>query len=393
MPKDDTTIRAGQYWDVTGQPINGVKSIHVLQIWYQIVFGGTYVEFEYLDEDGKHIHSNVTTTADQFYKGYIKESGLSLRENVESDDLEGNVTDTTLRGSIASLYKDEPDTLTEGSYKVKMTDAWWLVSGTGIEDDSTRVHVSDSLISILQGLGYKATVAKVIPDSQTGVIKVSRSLVPENILDKALSELDKELKKNGKSYSISDSQSTTLRDSIVSLYGSSFNEDVHTLSTEETVEDLLDRAMTMLDEILNDETSREPKDQFDLIDKTLTQALYTVNTSTDLDIETKSYLRQDIEHERKEVEYQKKVYLGYDVEESLESDEDGPFPYGDYLIRDERDGVSVWDKRGNFIQTADTRSDAIKDIDHMLVEPERAAPSKSRRDPRGKDIAWDGYSY
>lgn len=309
MPKDNTTLRAGQYWDVPGQPINGVKSIHVLQLWYQLVFGGAYVEFEYLDEDGKHIYSNVTTTADQFYEEYVKESGLTLRENVDSDDLEGDVTDTTLRGSIASLYKDEPNTLTEGSYKVKMTDAWWLVSGTGIEDDSTRVHVSNSLISILQGLGYKATVAKVIPDSKSGVIRVSRSLVPENVLDKALSELDKEIKKNGKSYGISDSRSTTLRDSIVSLYGSPLNEDAHTLSTEETVEDLIDRAMTMLDEILNDESSLEPREQFDLIDRTLDQAIDTVNNSKDLDIETKLYLKSDIEQKRKEINYNKRIYL------------------------------------------------------------------------------------
>ena len=392
MSKDNTTLKAGQYWDVPGQPINGVRSIHVLQLWYQLVFGDTYVEFEYLDEEGKHIHSNVTTTAEHFYKGYVKESGLTLRESVESDSLEGDVTDTTLRGSIASLYKDKPDTLTEGSYKVKMTDAWWIVSGTGIEDDSTRVHIANSLISILQGLGYKATVAKVIPDSQPGVIKVSRGLVPENILDKALSELDNEIRKNGKSYGVQDSRDTTMRDSILSLYGSPVNEDVHSLSTEETVEDLIDRAMTMLDEILNDESPREPREQFDLIDRTLNQALDVIESSTDLDIETKLYLKRDIEHNRQEVDYQKKVYLGYDVEESLESEEDGPFPYGDYLIRDEKDGVSVWDKRGNFIQSADNRSDAIKDIDRMTAEPGKVL-SKSRRDPRGKDIAWDGYDY
>lgn len=312
LPKDNTTLRAGQYWDVPGQPVNGVKSIHVLQLWYQLVFGGAYVEFEYLDADGKHIHQNVTTTADQFYKNYVEKSGLTLREGVESKDLEGDVTDATLRGSIASLYHEEPDTLTEGSYKVKMTDAWWIVSGTGIGDDSTRVHVSNSLLSILRGLGYKATVAKVIPDSQAGVIKVSRSLVPENVLDKALSELDKEIKKNGKSYGIFDSRSTTLRDSIVSMYGPSLDEDAHTLSTEETVEDLIDRAMTMLDEILNDESSLEPRDQFDLIDRTLNQALDTVERSTELDIETKSYLKQDIETKRQEVDYQKGVYLKED---------------------------------------------------------------------------------
>ena len=309
MPKDNTTLRAGQYWDVPGQPINGVRSIHVLQLWYQLVFRGTYVEFEYLDEDGKRIHRNVVTTADQFYKDYVKESGLTLRENVKSDDLEGDVTDTTLRGSIASLYKNEPDTLTEGSYKVKMTDAWWLVRGTGIEDDSTRVHIANSLISILQDLGYRATVAKVIPDSQSKVIKVSRSLIPENILDKALSELDNEIKKSGKSYGIIDSRSTTLRDSIVSMYGSSLNEDDHTLSTEETVEDLVDRAMTMLDEILDDESSLEPRDQFDLIDRTLDQAVDTVNNSKDLDIETKLYLKSDIEQKRKEINYNKRIYL------------------------------------------------------------------------------------
>lgn len=216
---------------------------------------------------------------------------------------------TTLRGSIASLYKDEPNTLTEGSYKVKMTDAWWIVRGTGIEDDSTRIHIANSLISILQDLGYRATVAKVIPDSQSKVIKVSRSLVPENILDKALSELDKEIRKNGKSYGILDSRSTTLRDSIVSLYGSSLNEDDHTLSTEETVEDLVDRAMTMLDEILDDESSLEPRDQFDLIDRTLDQAIDTVNNSKDLDIETKLYLKSDIEQKRKEINYNKRIYL------------------------------------------------------------------------------------
>lgn len=216
---------------------------------------------------------------------------------------------TTLRSSIVSLYRDKQNTLTEGSYKVKMTDAWWIVSGTGIEDDSTRVHVANSLISILQDLGYRATVAKVIPDSQSKVIKVSRSLVPENILDKALSELDKEIKKNGKSYGILDSRSTTLRDSIVSMYGSSLNEDDHTLSTEETVEDLVDRAMTMLDEILDDESSLEPRDQFDLIDRTLDQAIDTVNNSKDLDIETKLYLKSDIEQKRKEINYNKRIYL------------------------------------------------------------------------------------
>lgn len=309
MPKDSMTLRSGQYWDITGQPINGVKSVHVLQLWYQFFPGDTYVEFEYLNEDGNRIHSIVTDTADHFYQYYVKESGLTLRESVDSKNLEGDVTDTKLRGSIASLYRDKQDTLTEGSYKVKMTDAWWIVSGTGIEDDSTRVHVANSLISILQDLGYRATVAKVIPDSQSKVIKVSRSLVPENILDKALSELDKEIRKNGKSYGILDSRSTTLRDSIVSMYGSSLNEDDHTLSTEETVEDLVDRAMTMLDEILNDESPREPQEQFDLIDRTLDQAIDTVNNSKDLDIETKLYLKSDIEQKRKEINYNKRIYL------------------------------------------------------------------------------------
>ena len=391
MPRDNTTLKAGQYWDVPGQPINGVRSIHVLQLWYQLVFGGTYVEFEYLDEDGKRIHRNVVTTADQFYKDYVKESGLTLRENVKSDDLEGDVTDTTLRGSIASLYKDEPDTLTEGSYKVKMTDAWWLVSGTGIEDDSTRVHVSNSLISILQGLGYKATVAKVIPDRQSGVIRVSRNLVPENALDKALSELDNELKKNGKSYGISDSRSITLRDSIVSLYGPSLDEDVHTLSTEETVEDLVDRAMTMLDDLLNDEADFPPSKQFDMIDRTLNQALDTIESSTDLDIETRSYLKQDIEMKRKEVDYQRRVYSGDDVEESLDLEE-SPLHVGDYTIKDEGGHVAIYDKDGNFLQSNDTRSEAIYDINHGLVEPKKSSTS-DYHDPRGKDIAWDGYDY
>lgn len=389
MPKDNTTLRAGQYWDVPGQPVNGVKSIHVLQLWYQLVFGGAYVEFEYLDTDGKHIHQNVTTTADQFYKNYVEKSGLTLREGVESKDLEGDVTDATLRGSIASLYREEPDTLTEGSYRVKLSNKWWIVSGTGI-DDSTCVQAANSLISILQSLGCKATTDTVVSDPETGVVKISKSLVSEDILDKALSGLDAELKKSDE---CSDAPQSTLRDSILSLYGSSLDEDVHTLSTEETVEDLLDRSMTMLDDLLNDEASLEPRDQFDLIDKTLDQALKTVEDSNDLDVETKSYLKQDIEHKRQEVNYQKGVYLSRDVEESLEDDEgDGPFHYGDFLIRDEKDGVSVWDKKGNFIQTADTRSEAIRDIDHMSTETEKTQPS-NRRDPRGKDIAWDGYDY
>ena len=190
---------------------------------------------------------------------------------------------------------------------------------------------------------------------------------------------------------VTDTASITIRDSIVSMYGSSLDEDVHTLSTEETVEDLTDRAMTMLDDILNDESSLEPRGQFDLIYKTLDQALDTVNNSKDLDIETKLYLKSDIEHYRKEVDYQKKVYLssGYDVEESLENEDDGPFPYGDYLIRDEKDRVSVWDKRGNFIQTADTRSEAVYDIDHGLIGSKKS----DHQDPRGKDLAWDGYDY
>lgn len=83
---------------------------------------------------------------------------------------------------------------------------------------------------------------------------------------------------------------------------------------------------------------------------------------------------------------------GLTPSEDIEREEDGPLHYGDYLIRDEKDGVSVWDRRGNFIQTADTRSDAISDIDSMSVESEKAS-LQSRRDPRGKDIAWDGYGY
>lgn len=384
LPKDSMTLRSGQYWDITGQPINGVKSVHVLQLWYQFFPEDTYVEFEYLNEDGNRIHSIATDTADHFYQYYVKESGLTLRENVESDDLEGNVTDMTLRGSIASLYKDEPDTLTEGSYKVKMTDAWWIVSGTGIGDDSTRVHIANSLISILQDLGYKATVAKVISDSQSGVIKVSRSLVPENILDKALSELDNEIRKNGKSYGVQDSRDTTMRDSILSLYGSPVDEAVHSLSTEETVEDLMEKAMTMLDEILNDESPREPQEQFERIDKTLTQALDTINNSRDLDIETKSYLKKDIEHFRKEVDYQRRIYL----RESSDT-EDGPLRLGDYIIKDEGDHVAIYDEEGNFIQSNDTRSEAVYDINHGLVDHIKS----DRQDPRGKDIAWDGYDY
>lgn len=114
--------------------------------------------------------------------------------------------------------------------------------------------------------------------------------------------------KNSKSYSVHGSQ-PTLRDSILSMYGSSLDEDAHTFSTEETVEDLIDRAMTMLDEILNDESSLEPQDQFDLIDKTLDQAIDTVNNSKDLDIETKLYLKSDIEQKRKEINYNKRIYL------------------------------------------------------------------------------------
>lgn len=124
--------------------------------------------------------------------------------------------------------------------------------------------------------------------------------------------------KNGKSYSLHSSR-PTLRDSILSLYGSSFNEDAHTFSTEETVEDLIDRAMTMLDEILNNESSLEPRDQFNLIDKTLDQAIDTVNNSKDLDIETKLYLKSDIEQKRKEVDYQRRVYLGDKELDALES--------------------------------------------------------------------------
>lgn len=384
MPKDSMTLRSGQYWDITGQPINGVKSVHVLQLWYQFFPGNTYVEFEYLDEDGNRIHSIATDTADHFYQYYVEESGLTLRESVDSKNLEGDVTDTTLRGSIASLYRDKQNTLTEGSYKVKMTDAWWIVSGTGIENDSTRVHIANSLISILQDLGYKATVAKVIPDSQSGVIKVSRGLVPENILDKALSELDNEIRKNGKSYGVQDSRDTTMRDSILSLYGSPVDEAAHSLSTEETVEDLMEKAMTMLDEILNDESPREPQEQFERIDRTLNQALDTINNSQDLDIETKSYLKKDIEHFRKEIDYQRRIYL----RESSET-EDGPLRLGDYTIKDKGDHVAIYDEEGNFIQSNDTKSEAVYDINHGLLDRIKS----DHQDPRGKDIAWDGYDY
>ena len=65
----------------------------------------------------------------------------------------------------------------------------------------------------------------------------------------------------------------------------------------------------MLDEILNDESPREPRDQFDLIDKTIDQAIDTVNNSKDLDIETKLYLKSDIEQKRKEINYNKRIYL------------------------------------------------------------------------------------
>lgn len=384
MPKDSMTLRSGQYWDITGQPINGVKSVHVLQLWYQFFPGDTYVEFEYLNEDGSRIHSIATDTADHFYQYYVKESGLTLRESVDSKNLEGDVTDTTLRGSIASLYRDKQNTLTEGSYKVKMTDSWWIVRGTGIEDDSTRVHIANSLISVLQDLGYRATVAKVIPDSQSKVIKVSRRLVPEDILDQALSELDKELQKNGKSYGMSNSESATIRDSILSMYGSPVDEDVHSRSTEETVEDLMDKSMTMLDEILNDESPREPQEQFERIDKTLNKALDTINNSKDLDIETKTYLKGDIEQFRKEVDYQRRIYLreSSDTEEST-------LCLGDYIVKDEGDHVAIYDEEGNFIQSNDTKSEAVYDIDHGLVGSKKS----DHQDPRGKDLAWDGYDY
>lgn len=63
-----------------------------------------------------------------------------------------------------------------------------------------------------------------------------------------------------------------------------------------------------------------------------------------------------------------------------------------YIIKTTGDHVTIYDSDGNFLQSNDTRSEALADIREGLVGSPEKIDYSDHYDPRKSgDLAWDGY--
>lgn len=64
----------------------------------------------------------------------------------------------------------------------------------------------------------------------------------------------------------------------------------------------------------------------------------------------------------------------------------------DYVIKIVGDHIAIYDHDGNFLQSNDTRSEALIDIREGLIGSPKKVRHSDHHDPRESgDLAWDGY--